>query len=554
MKKENLSFLKKIGYMLFSLCLIIASLFFAVSFSTKNNKEIKNIDISKGWSATIENKKINNIDLHNYYCENYGEKRDVIISYKFKKDYNILFPTIILKTDNYLKEVYLDNKKIDVDINADKEAIKQYYTIKLPDDYKGKKIDIKLEIKNSEEDQLINSVNFTSENDYILYKLRENKVPFIVGLGMGILGILLILITIVVTIDTQRIKKLFWTGFTFICGGMSMIGYYGILELIINSNRFIKNVIFTGMFFCIPGVLMIAYNTFKNKKYKKIMYIYNISLYLIYILIRFLYNINTLSYDSVLLVTKCFMLITAVLLLIYNVASYVKVNVMEKIYTVGISLCYIIGIALIIISFTDDLFMKKSIGCNCLIVLVFCLFLITIIYYAYVADGYLNRVTEKRILSTLAYTDSLTGIYNRTKFEEFLNDLENKDIDNICIYSFDLNNLKKINDKYGHDMGDVYIKSFGESINKVFGNLGFAARIGGDEFIVILENKSVETDNVYKKLNNCFKELMKGCKVEYKASFAFGTAYNKDEKLTIKELIDLADKRMYENKKQVKEV
>ena len=47
---------------------------------------------------------------------------------------------------------------------------------------------------------------------------------------------------------------------------------------------------------------------------------------------------------------------------------------------------------------------------------------------------------------------------------------------------------------------------------------------------------------------------MKGCKVEYKASFAFGTAYNKDEKLTIKELIDLADKRMYENKKQVKEV
>ena len=176
-----------------------------------------------------------------------------------------------------------------------------------------------------------------------------------------------------------------------------------------------------------------------------------------------------------------------------------------------------------------------------------------IVYYAYVVKEYMNNITEQRVLSTLAYTDPLTGISNRTKYEEYIEELLAKKCENIAIFSFDLNNLKKINDSNGHEAGDAYIKGFAKTLKHVFESQGFIGRIGGDEFIVILEKKIIDSNEYIEKMQTMFSQCIEKEKFEFEASFAYGYANNDiDKNSEIKALISLSDKRMYKCKKEQK--
>ena len=84
----------------------------------------------------------------------------------------------------------------------------------------------------------------------------------------------------------------------------------------------------------------------------------------------------------------------------------------------------------------------------------------------------------------LANTDSITQLNNRTAFNHDVEKLEN--VDEYCIISMDLNDLKKINDTKGHQAGDRYIINAANIIRKVFEKDGKCYRTGGDEFSVII--------------------------------------------------------------------
>lgn len=105
----------------------------------------------------------------------------------------------------------------------------------------------------------------------------------------------------------------------------------------------------------------------------------------------------------------------------------------------------------------------------------------------------MERAKESEIYRKLAFTDELTGLYNRTAFNQ---DVENhtemvmaargNKIKPTVIYMFDLNDLKKCNDTYGHDYGDQYIMMASEILKKLFALDGKCYRIGGDEFCALV--------------------------------------------------------------------
>ena len=90
-------------------------------------------------------------------------------------------------------------------------------------------------------------------------------------------------------------------------------------------------------------------------------------------------------------------------------------------------------------------------------------------------------------LSHLAYADGLTHLANRAKSDKLMDELNNAK-DDYCILSIDLNGLKIVNDKYGHPTGDKYIKDFSKVLMNTFGDESFCARIGGDEFLVVIRD------------------------------------------------------------------
>ena len=101
-----------------------------------------------------------------------------------------------------------------------------------------------------------------------------------------------------------------------------------------------------------------------------------------------------------------------------------------------------------------------------------------------------------RDLNDLAYGDALTAVRNLGAFNLFMKDLE-KDVEadpehtHFAVCFFDCNDLKIINDRYGHDKGDIYLKGACATICQVFSHSP-VFRIGGDEFAAILRNREYE--------------------------------------------------------------
>ena len=154
----------------------------------------------------------------------------------------------------------------------------------------------------------------------------------------------------------------------------------------------------------------------------------------------------------------------------------------------------------------------------------------------------------------LAYVDALTGVKNRAAYDMAVKRLKDKNqMENKAIVMFDLNNLKKCNDYYGHETGDRYIETIGNCINKIFKNAGTAYRIGGDEFCVIISNtKETNIQESIDMLNKDIDTLREKEEYEY-MSVACGYAiFDKVFDSDIDDTRDRADKLMYINKDNYK--
>lgn len=106
--------------------------------------------------------------------------------------------------------------------------------------------------------------------------------------------------------------------------------------------------------------------------------------------------------------------------------------------------------------------------------------------------GLARNITNQKNLEDrlryLSYNDALTGIYNRTYFEEKIRELNNEQHLPLGIIMGDVNGLKLVNDSLGHLEGDKLLKSIAGVLNKACGDKGFVFRWGGDEFMILLPN------------------------------------------------------------------
>ncbi len=114
----------------------------------------------------------------------------------------------------------------------------------------------------------------------------------------------------------------------------------------------------------------------------------------------------------------------------------------------------------------------------------------------------------------------------------------------------DMNNLKVINDRYGHAVGDCAIRSTAKCLTQVYDQQGLVARIGGDEFGVVLTR--APDDVSARRLQNQFEECMneQSCADEPTPSMSasFGVALWPEDGDTAAALLRTADQRMYANK------
>ena len=170
-------------------------------------------------------------------------------------------------------------------------------------------------------------------------------------------------------------------------------------------------------------------------------------------------------------------------------------------------------------------------------------------------DDLISAKQRADAMSKLAVRDSLTGIRNKTAYEALAKDIDQKLETEPCpfgIVMIDMNNLKEINDSYGHNNGDVAIKKVSKAICDVFAHSP-VFRIGGDEFVVVLMN--ADYGNV-EALADKFKALVKESSEDTsinpweRISAAIGySLYNEKTDQNVQSVLEKADKEMYKCKR-----
>lgn len=161
-----------------------------------------------------------------------------------------------------------------------------------------------------------------------------------------------------------------------------------------------------------------------------------------------------------------------------------------------------------------------------------------------------------KIQNSNIYTDYLTGLNNRRQLDVYLKEMMNRRLKNTALAGMmiDINDFKKINDLYGHDMGDQALKNTSKIIKKSFGKDDFIGRYGGDEFITIFEIKEKnDMKRAVKRIRKHTENFNNAKKAPYHLSLSAGyDLFDYDAGMTVHQFIKHIDQLMYEDKKKQK--
>ena len=169
--------------------------------------------------------------------------------------------------------------------------------------------------------------------------------------------------------------------------------------------------------------------------------------------------------------------------------------------------------------------------------------------------AYLHNQILIRLLEEKADTDPLTGLYNRRFLKKVMEEekfkFEKYDIKHSAVV-IDVNGLKYVNDRYGHDAGDNMINIVAQNLKNTIRETDFVARTGGDEFLILLTNTDEYGAGVFlDRLNNTvFNELYMNLNDKQQHMVTISTGVASTDTCPPDELIKRADKLMYENKKE----
>ena len=166
-----------------------------------------------------------------------------------------------------------------------------------------------------------------------------------------------------------------------------------------------------------------------------------------------------------------------------------------------------------------------------------------------------------RKLNRQAFVDALTHVKNQGAFTVALDELqeeaENKNSRlKFAVTVFDCDELKKINDKNGHDKGNIYLKAASSAICKTFNHCP-VFRVGGDEFAVIMRNESyLNRDSLLVQFEQEIDKINSSAENRWEqVHISFGMAdYDRDNDHSVYDVVRRADKNMYENKRKRKKV
>lgn len=521
----------------------------------------KEIRLSDGWTVVtpewnVENARLEELPVLNVHRGDVVELHNVIPDEAFEQ------PVLSFFLVRSCVRVYVEDELVYAygteDHTEDWTAGDGFHMIPLPGDCAGKRLDVIYQV--SEKGAFLNFRTFTiGELKSVRLKFaNEHMIQTFVGGFLMMLGCLVVIISIFALCLSRNYKRLLLTGLFSCCMGVWSLCNTSSFQ-VFTDNYYLVTLLEYVALYCAPVPVMFLMCDVRKDAVgtrRLIIHASTALVTLFAIACMVLHVTGILRFAAIL---PYFHIIGAGCLTV-TLASVltgkIRIHQFDKVFFVGV-VTFCVTAMLDLLRYNAQKYLWQDVSwLNISILpvgtLIMILFML-VSYGLYLFDTMKDR-TRQEALEQYAYCDALTGVYNRNKCREIFRKLDSEK-KRYAIVNYDLNELKYVNDHYGHERGDALIQAFASVLTDVFSQCGDVIRMGGDEFIVIIENAF--QGQIEKKMKN-FATLMERSEKDYgmKLSASYGIAFSSDldeEGVTTEAVYNLADKRMYEMKKQSKE-
>ncbi len=534
-----------------SITMVLLVMYLSNSLPSKDYRLVKSdlIDLNSGWTLEYDGNVLENVTLPYDLGlkENTPYTASLVLPDELRENIRLRIRSSMQDIVVYVNgiEVFRDVKENGSSLMVPDASL--WHLFKLPNNIEGQELKLEMISPTMAFSGVINEV-YAGDGKDLLYNIARNNIFnislstlfFIFGFFTLLLGIIL--------------KNL----------GDNRLLYLGIFAVLVSLWIFTESKImqvFTGNRFIIGGLsymlvpsIPMAFSLFLKesilKKYRDIMVVFAF-MFLINLFINLYLQLagiaNLISSVQLTIVLILCALSSALFFMILEWRKYGNQQAKNMlIFSSILSIFLIIEAIIFFLGKYEYTSLYSGIG-------IFVFFtLISVSTFRSVNEMLLNE-RESEILKKLAYKDILTNMGNRAAYEKYLDKLrENVKGKEFRLVMMDINNLKFINDNFGHKEGDKAIISCSSVIEETLKPHGQCFRIGGDEFACILMELDDEGyDNQVQRMKEKL-EIING-ENPYVLDIAIGSnVYNYNKHEDISEFIHDTDLKMYTNKKLMK--
>ena len=422
----------------------------------------------------------------------------------------------------------------------------RWYFFRLPSDFEGRELRIELQPQFDKYAKELPAVYTGTKASFIYMVLKQGGFSILCSVPILMLGVFLLLAGIFLRNNRLSVRFFRFGLFAIATSLWSLLESR--ITQIVYGNLVVASVLLFSCFFLIPVLAVSFLLTFDSLDRRKSMHV------LLWISAGAFLAVQILQISGALYYIQMVPVAHALIILIIAevIKSYIDLKRAEKkeenisLYRAMILLGVFCGVD-IVCYYIDPAGIVGRFSKIGMLLFFSCL------GYSAIRQVSMIMVREAKheIYRELAFTDIMTGLGNRTAFENKLSELRENRQPGWNILVADMNNLKSINDNFGHARGDEVIIKIGHFLEKCFGKDNDCYRIGGDEFCVIGNRLS---DKEFEESCRQFEALLEKETATVNGGYVFSVAYGYavTGKDGADECFKEADRRMYARKAEYK--
>ena len=519
-------------------------------------------DLPGGWEVKRGEKTFENVTM--------DELTGLLYNFGWNESVRMAHPLNVQTHDPLTLRVYarlsairvlVDNKQIYSygysNINRHSMAGSGYHFILLPTSYYGKNLIIELTASEKNAITAAPEITITPAEAAVTSFAKERVFGIFSGILLLFVGIFLVILSLMAVFMDYRFYPLGAIGVFSITSGLWCLATIKALQLFSGDVTLNSILEYMCMFFMpIPVLFLCRYfRCSASPRAKKIIMFSVVVSGLFFLAALILQITNIADVSHTVTPFHILLILFAIVMFFVGCSKWRRMGMSEKIFQTGLIFMTSVAAMEYIIYYYLDLSYTLAAKLINIVIPVSILAYVVIILMAFLVQIYNMRLkdTEKERLQRLAQKDQMTGLLNRGKCEEKFKELRESG-ESFIMMNMDLNGLKQVNDNFGHLMGDQYILSFSEIIEKALRDEGKIYRVGGDEFLYIAIG-GTEDDlwNKVKFIRKLEKIVARDEKIPFQIDASFGIASSYEvESGDPEDVFRLADQRMYQMKKNLK--